>query len=94
VDDIHGVETEIRQILTLFEQKETEETWLLFDEALSKLSIVIEASAHLSGLPQSIRKLKQPIVQSVSIVSSQTNASDCSEMDHQLPSLVRMSSST
>ncbi|KAJ3416875.1 hypothetical protein HDV05_008460 [Chytridiales sp. JEL 0842] len=66
VEDINGVEHEIKHILTVFEQKETEETWVLFDETLAKFNAIVKDVGHLPGLPQSIRKLKQPILQALS----------------------------
>ncbi|KAJ3026343.1 UNVERIFIED_CONTAM: hypothetical protein HDU68_005788, partial [Siphonaria sp. JEL0065] len=60
--DLGGVESEVQAVLSVFEQKESEDTWIQMDDAIAKFGAVVKGSAHLPGFVQSVRKLKQPIL--------------------------------
>ncbi|KAI9335290.1 clasp N terminal-domain-containing protein [Obelidium mucronatum] len=60
--DVAGVDSEINLVLSVFEQKESEDTWIQMDDAISKFICVVKGSSHVAGFVASIRKLKQPIL--------------------------------
>jgi hypothetical protein len=65
-NDLNDVEWEIKSILALFEQKESEDNWTLFDDALTRFTAVARGSWHINGFVGSVRKIKQPILSSLS----------------------------
>lgn len=63
--DAQKYEAEIKQISVLFEQKESDETWLKFDSRLQLLIQLCPRYARLPGFTGGIRRIKQGIVNSV-----------------------------
>ncbi len=62
-----SLEVFAKQTAHLFEQKETEENWSKFEEALVKLTAVTLGSNQLPSFAATIKtKLKNAIIQSVS----------------------------
>lgn len=61
MDDTEKLEHEVKKLLTVFEQKESEETWLLFDESLKRFLAITKGSYKLPNFIACVRKLRNPI---------------------------------
>ncbi|CAG8441050.1 6958_t:CDS:2 [Diversispora eburnea] len=67
VESIGQFETEIKKIQEILQQKETEHTWQLFDDALKRLLILsrIGAINYEKSLLNWIKSLRQPILDAI-----------------------------
>jgi hypothetical protein len=63
--DMHKIESEVLNILSVFTQKESEENWTSMDDSLAKFNALVPEAAELQGFIPSVKRLKQPITQSV-----------------------------
>ncbi|ORY50813.1 hypothetical protein BCR33DRAFT_836772 [Rhizoclosmatium globosum] len=61
-DTIASVDAEVAVLVSVFEQKETEDTWIQMDDALAKFVTVVKEASHLTGFVAAVRKLKKPIL--------------------------------
>jgi hypothetical protein len=62
------LDREIKRISTLFQKKETEETWEQFDLALKNVSKwTKDGATSMEGFIPAIKILKEPIVKSVDV---------------------------
>ncbi|KAJ1541650.1 hypothetical protein HK405_010510, partial [Cladochytrium tenue] len=57
---------EVRHVLAVFEQRETEDTWMQMDEALARLAAVARGSAQLPAFVTSLHRLKLVVPQALS----------------------------
>ncbi|KAJ3103480.1 hypothetical protein HDU97_010063 [Phlyctochytrium planicorne] len=70
-DDHARVEAEIRALTSIYEQRETEENWNQFDDALGKLKQVVRTHGHNTWFtPSCVRRMKGAIA--VSLASDRT----------------------
>ncbi|KAJ3248471.1 hypothetical protein HDU77_008103 [Chytriomyces hyalinus] len=60
--DMGGVESEVDKVASVFAVKESEETWVPMDDALTRLAAVTRGSAHHLGFVACVRRLKQPLL--------------------------------
>jgi hypothetical protein len=70
------LDREIKRICTLFQKKETEDTWEQFDLALKNVTKwTKEGATSMEGFIPAIKTLKEPIVKSVNVLFSLTEVS-------------------
>ncbi|KAJ3239645.1 hypothetical protein HDU81_005626 [Chytriomyces hyalinus] len=60
--DMGGVESEVDKVASVFAVKESEETWMAMDDALTRLAAVTRGSADLIGFVACVRRLKQSLL--------------------------------
>ncbi|KAI8841004.1 clasp N terminal-domain-containing protein [Chytriomyces cf. hyalinus JEL632] len=60
--DMGGVESEVDKVASVFAVKESEETWMPMDDALTRLAAVTRGSADHPGFVACVRRLKQPLL--------------------------------
>ncbi|KAJ1554393.1 hypothetical protein HK405_005194 [Cladochytrium tenue] len=61
-----GLDGEVGRVLAVFEQRETEDTWMQMDDTLARLAAVTRGSAQLPGFVASLRRLKLVVPQALS----------------------------
>ncbi|KAJ3087761.1 hypothetical protein HK102_010340 [Quaeritorhiza haematococci] len=59
--DASGLEAELKALLTLFEQRETEDNWTKFEDALNRLAAVVRGSHQLPQFVHFVKRLKIPL---------------------------------
>ena len=67
IESAEQFDAEIKKIQEIFQEKESEHTWRGFDEALSRLTIMIQNGAHKyeSSFLHGLKVLRNPILNSV-----------------------------
>ena len=77
------LDREIKRIATLFQKKETEETWEQFDLALKNISKwTKEGATAMDSFIPAIKTMKEPIVKSVTVLPGTSH-----NLSYTLPSL-------
>ncbi|KAJ3117157.1 hypothetical protein HK098_006355 [Nowakowskiella sp. JEL0407] len=64
--DENRLEYEVKQMLIVFGQKETEETWESHENAIFKLTAIMRGSGHLTNMISALKRLKQGIQNAIS----------------------------
>ncbi|KAI8896145.1 clasp N terminal-domain-containing protein [Globomyces pollinis-pini] len=65
ITDQSSLDMYVKQALRLFEQKETEQTWMKFEESLLKTTAIIKNSHSVPGFMNSLKPLKASIIQAL-----------------------------
>ncbi|KAJ1552781.1 hypothetical protein HK405_010039, partial [Cladochytrium tenue] len=66
LDSQSALDSEVAHIATVFEVKESEDTWLQLDEALARLNAIVRGSHHLPGVVPAVKRLKLAILVALS----------------------------
>ncbi|KAJ1548783.1 hypothetical protein HK405_015149, partial [Cladochytrium tenue] len=66
LDSQSALDSEVAHIASVFELKESEDTWLQLDEALARLNAIVRGSHHLPGVVPAVKRLKLAILVALS----------------------------
>ncbi|KAJ3209697.1 hypothetical protein HDU67_005991 [Dinochytrium kinnereticum] len=65
-DDLNSLDAEIRHVVAVYEQKETEENWMQLEDALTKLKTIIRSHSSSQYFTATLKRFKQPLFVSLS----------------------------